>query len=118
MKDERVYLIHILECIAKIEEYTEGGRQVFVEHSLVQDGVMRNLEVIGEAASNVSLDFRQRHRNVSWRRAINLRNVLIHNYMGVSIEAVWNDVVVFTPSLKVQVSSLLDQLDKDAEPNS
>ena len=56
MKDDRLYLIHMTECIAKIEQYTAGGRDVFIASSLLQDAVIRNFEIIGEAAKRVSLE--------------------------------------------------------------
>ena len=64
MKDEFVYLQHILDCIGRIEEYTQEGRQAFLNQPLIQDAVMRNLEVIGEAASNVSPEFRRAIRTL------------------------------------------------------
>jgi uncharacterized protein with HEPN domain len=91
VKDDLVYLTHIQERIAKIETYTKGGRQVFMDEPMIQDAVMRNLEVIGEAANNVSPEFRRAHPEVGWWRAIALRNVLIHNYIGVKIIRVWSD---------------------------
>jgi uncharacterized protein with HEPN domain len=105
MKDPLLYIGHMLECISKIETYTLGGRGQFLTDSLIQDAVLRNLEIIGEAASNIALEFRQSHPNVEWRRAIALRNVLIHNYAGIRIERVWTDVTSTLPNLKAHSSS-------------
>src|SRR5260221_13756579 len=107
LKEDRIFLRHIQECIAKIETYTKGGRRAFMEEPMIQDAVMRNLEIIGEAASNVSPEFRGAHPEVGWRRAIGLRNVLIHNYVGVEINRVWSDVAMTLPKLKEQILALL-----------
>lgn len=61
MKDDKLYLISILECINRIELYTAGGRDAFLTSTLIQDGVIRNFEVIGEAAKRVSTEIRQSH---------------------------------------------------------
>ena len=110
MKSERVYLIHILDCIARIETYTSGGRQVFLHDPMVQDAVLRNLEVIGEAANNLPTEFRRVHPEVDWRHAIELRNVLIHNYMGVNVARVWSDVARTIPQLKGQIDAIVATL--------
>lgn len=107
MKDESVYLKHILDAIKKIESYTTGGRKAFFQNTMVQDAVIRNLEVIGEAVRSLSPDFRRRHREVPWRSITALRNVLIHEYFGVEPEIVWRVVRRRLPSLKGYVETLL-----------
>ena len=67
MKDESVYLRHILDAIKKIQSYTSGGAKEFFQNTLVQDAVIRNLEIIGEAVRNLSIEFRRRHPEVPWR---------------------------------------------------
>lgn len=107
MKDESVYLKHILDAIEKIESYTTGGRKTFFQNTMVQDAVIRNLEIIGEAVRNLSLEFRRRHPEVPWRSITALRNVLIHEYFGVELEIVWRVVKRRLPSLKRYVEMLL-----------
>lgn len=88
-KDPRVYLAHILECIQKIERFTAGGRERFLADELVQDAVLRNFEVIGEAAKRLDDAYRAAHPEIPWRSLAGLRNVLIHQYEGVDLERVW-----------------------------
>jgi uncharacterized protein with HEPN domain len=107
LKDDRVYLVHIQQCIEKIETYTKDGARAFREEPMIQDAVMRNLEIIGEAAKNLSAAFRREHPEVGWRRAMALRNMLIHNYMGVNVRRVWSDVTQTIPTLKAQIDALL-----------
>jgi uncharacterized protein with HEPN domain len=67
-KDMRVYLAHILECIEKIERFTRGGKEEFLQEALIQDAVIRNLEVIGEASKRVDNSYRTSHPQIPWRK--------------------------------------------------
>src|SRR6185295_1247790 len=78
MKDVSAYLKHIRESIAKIEKYTKGGRKTFLEDTMIQDSVIRNLEIIGEAAGNLPANLRKAYPKVPWRSMTGMRNVLIH----------------------------------------
>jgi uncharacterized protein with HEPN domain len=82
MSDESVYLKHIRDAIARIEMYTVDGRERFFRDPMVQDAVIRNLEIIGEAVSHLSLDFRQQHPEIPWRSIRALRNVLVTNTLA------------------------------------
>ena len=92
MKGDAVYLKHIQDAIGKIETYAAQGRKEFFQDSLVQDGVIPNLDVVGEAVKHLSSDMKKRHPAIPWRSITALRNVLIHEYFGVDIEAVWRVV--------------------------
>ena len=93
MKDDKLYLIHILECIEKIESYTREGREAFMTTPVLQDAVIRNCEIIGEAAKRVSDEMKQALWEVPWRQLAGFRDVLIHNYPGVDVGEVWNIIV-------------------------
>ncbi|MER3456321.1 MAG: DUF86 domain-containing protein [candidate division GAL15 bacterium] len=111
-KDPRVYLAHILECIQKIERFTAGGRERFLADELVQDAVLRNFEVIGEAAKRLDDAYRAAHPEIPWRSLAGLRDVLIHQYEGVDLERVWAIVEGDLPGLKRAVAALLPPLDQ------
>ena len=90
MKSHIVLVRHILDSIARIETYVDKmDKRQFVVNFLVQDGVIRNLEIIGEASKNIPEDIRSRHANVPWRKIMGMRNKLVHEYFGVDIETVW-----------------------------
>ena len=89
MKDALAYLKHIQGAIARIETYTTKGRAAFMRGHMAQDGVIRNLEVIGEAVRNLPAEFRRQHPTIPWRSITALRNVLIHEYFGVDLTIVW-----------------------------
>ena len=110
-KDPRVYLAHILECTQKIERYTAEGKDHFMSDSMVQDAVLRNLEVIGEATKRLDDAYRKTHPQIPWRAVAGLRDVLIHQYEGVDMDRVWNVVVDALPNLKDAMAELLPPLD-------
>ena len=108
MKDDKVFLQNILECIVKIEKYTNSGKEEFMSSDLIQDAVIRNLEIVGEATKRVSQRIKEQHQEIPWRQMAGLRDVLIHDYMGISLKIVWNVVLNELPQLKVKIVELLD----------
>jgi uncharacterized protein with HEPN domain len=111
-KDPRVYLAHILECTQKIERFTAEGRERFFQDAMVQDAVLRNFEVIGEAAKRLDDAYRAAHPEVPWRALAGLRDVLIHQYEGVDLEKVWAIVERELPGLCEAIAGLLPPLDQ------
>jgi uncharacterized protein with HEPN domain len=111
-KDPRVYLAHILECILKIERFTSGGEVQFFSEAMLQDAVIRNFEVIGEAAKRIDEAYRTAHPKIPWRALGGLRDVLIHQYEGVDLERVWTIVAKELPLLKEAIVVLLPPLDQ------
>ena len=103
MKDDAVYLQHILECIARIEQYTKAGRTEFTTSTLIQDGVLRNLQTLGQSVLKLSEPFKSSHPEVDWQSIVGLRNVLVHDYLGVSVTRVWEIVEQDLPALKAKV---------------
>lgn len=112
MKDDRVYLQHILRCISRIEEYTRGGRDEFFTSSLVQDAVIRNLQTMAESSQRLSQDRKSLRPEVDWKALSGFRNVLIHNYMGVDLEYVYRAIVNDMPRLKIACTEILKSLGK------
>ncbi|HET7580804.1 MAG TPA: DUF86 domain-containing protein [Bacillales bacterium] len=91
MKEDRVYLTHILECISDIESYVET-KEDFYQSKLIQDAVIRNMVIIGEATKNISTELRSREKDIPWREMAALRDVLIHKYFGLELKIIWNVV--------------------------
>jgi uncharacterized protein with HEPN domain len=112
MKEDKLYLIHIAECIRRIELYTRDGRESFIDSTLQQDAVIRNLEIIGEAVKHLSPELRRSHTGVPWRRIAGLRDVLIHDYLSVDLDEVWNISERDLPDLKRRISSVLEGLER------
>jgi uncharacterized protein with HEPN domain len=92
-RDPRLYLDDILEAIIQIQKYTAlMNYDAFVGDRKTQDAVVRNLEIIGEAAGRLPESMQARARAIEWRKITGLRNILAHEYFGVSLPVVW-DVV-------------------------
>ncbi|MBI3977539.1 MAG: DUF86 domain-containing protein [Chloroflexi bacterium] len=111
MRDDRLYLIHIAERIQRIESFTQHGRETFMQSLLLQDAVIRNFEVIGEAARHLSQQLTQSHPEVPWRQVAGFRNLLIHDYMGVSLTQVWEIVERDLLDLKRHVEAILQDVE-------
>jgi uncharacterized protein with HEPN domain len=110
-KDPAVYLRHILDCIARIEDYVREGREAFLGDTKTQDAVIRNLEVIGQAVKDLGTDaLGTRNASVPWGAVAGLRNVLAHQYLGVDINLVWRIVERDLPSLKGAVERVLSDM--------
>jgi uncharacterized protein with HEPN domain len=99
----------VLEAIEKVERYVAVGHQEFMAVSHWQDAVIRQLEIIGEAVKRISPDLLGRFPEIPWRRFAGLRDVLIHQYMGVDIEAVWRVTQQDLPPLRQAVEDLLER---------
>jgi len=107
-RDSKVYLDDILQAAGRIGEYTRGlSREKFVADRRTLDAVIRNLEVIGEAAKQVPEEVRARCPQVEWKRLAGLRDILIHQYFGVDSEIIWDVVRNKVPQLEREVRKLL-----------
>jgi uncharacterized protein with HEPN domain len=111
-KDPRVYLAHILECAQKIERYTKSGQKKFLEDTMTQDAVIRNFEIMGEAAKRVPETYRRQHPEIPWRLMAGFRDVLIHAYEGIDLKRVWRIVRDDLPVVKKAIEKLLPPLDE------
>ena len=108
MKDDRVYLRHILDAIEKTETYLKGQtRESFSKNDMMVDAVVRELEIIGEATNHLSDSFRAEHPEIPWRDAIDMRNFLIHEYFGVRTNVVWDTCKNDLPLMREMMAKLL-----------
>ena len=111
MKQDRTYLKHIQDSIATINRYVSVGYQEFIAHSHWQDATIRQLEIIGEATKRLSPDIRTRYSHIPWRRIAGLRDILVHNYLGVDIDAVWEVTQQNLPELENAIDQILRELE-------
>ena len=108
MNKARLYLESIRDCLERIAEYTAVGEEAFLCSRLIQDGVIRNLEVIGEATKNLSAELRATSPEIPWRQIAGMRDVLIHDYHKVNLGRVWRTVADDLPPLRNLVTRLLN----------
>jgi uncharacterized protein with HEPN domain len=85
VKDDRLYLIHISECIARIEQYTKDGKHSFLADIKTQDAVLRNLQTLSESTQRLSDKLKAKYPEVDWNGIAGFRNILVHNYLGISL---------------------------------
>jgi len=106
-RDDSVYLGHIRDAIARIESYLQGVSEAeFLDTPMVQDAVMHQIQIIGEAASRVSASSKAQSNHIPWRDIIGMRSKLVHDYMGVDLEAVWETARKDIPVLKSALNNL------------
>ncbi len=116
MKDDRLYLIHMRECIARVEQYTTGGREGFLASTLIQDAVLRNLETLAESSQRLSSSLKNQHPEINWRAIAGFRNVLVHDYLGVAMSEVWDIIERHLPDLKAVIQASLEGPEKLPRP--
>jgi uncharacterized protein with HEPN domain len=111
-KDPRVDLAHIVERAARIEEYHRDGEAAFMRDTKTQDAVIRNFEVIGEAAKRVPTEYRAEHPSIPWQLMAGFRDVLIHGYEGVDVGRVWSTATRDLPAVRSAIAAFLPPLEQ------
>ena len=99
MKDDRLYLGHILEAVERILAYSDEGEDAFRRELKTQDAIIRNLQVMGEAVKKVSQPTRVAHPDIPWKDIAGMRDRVVHDYFGVSLDIVWDVVRNHVPPL-------------------
>jgi len=103
------FLRDILRAVSAIERYTEAGKEAFFANEMIQDAVVRRLEIMGEAARNVSPALREAERAVPWKLMIGTRDNLIHGYFKVDLDVAWAIVEHDLAPLKREIARILGQ---------
>jgi uncharacterized protein with HEPN domain len=101
-------LIHITECIERIERYTEPGDDAFLSDTMIQDAVLRNLHTLSESTQRLSDALKGQHPEVDWPSIAAFRNVVVHDYLGIDLPRIWDIVERDLPSLKRAISMMLE----------
>lgn len=110
MKDDQLYLLHIGECLERSEEYVGEGKEAFFADHKTQDAVLRNLQILAESSQRLSEPLKASRPEIDWRGIAGLRNILGHDYLGISLPRVWEIVEVFLPKLRTAVNLWLETL--------
>lgn len=109
-RDSSVFFEDMFSAISKIQKYVQDlSFEEFSEDEMRVDAVIRNLEIIGEAAGNVSIEVRNNYPDIQWKKIVGLRNILIHEYFGVDLEIVWDIIENNLDKLKFEVEKSLNK---------
>ena len=111
MRDDRERLLDIREAIERINKYAVRGKKAFEEDELVQNWIIHHLQIIGEAANQLSKNYQERNPDTPWSKIIGMRNILVHNYFDIDTAIVWTVVERDLPILKRNIDNML----KDAK---
>ena len=107
-KDPKIFLIHILECIEAIEEYSKGlTEKQFLKDQRAQDAIVRRFEIIGEATKHLPSSLKDKYPKVQWREIMSMRDRLIHEYFNVMMDLVWETVKKDLPKFKKQIQKMV-----------
>ncbi len=106
-RDIRLFIQDILDNITDIESFSKGlNKEKFESDRLRQNAIIRSLEIIGEAAKNIPDSIRGKYPSIEWKKIAGFRDVLSHAYFGVSMDRVWNIIVLDLPKLKKEISNI------------
>lgn len=108
-KADRIYLEHILDCVALIRDYTRNGKTEFMASALVQDAVLRRLQTMAESTQRLSEELKEKAPGVNWRALAGFRNVLVHEYLGgIDLEQVWGAIERDLSGLETAVREMME----------
>ena len=113
-RDYRLYMNDILEAIKKIEEYVKGmSFDDFTEDARTIDAVVRNFEIIGEAAKHIPSTIRKKYPDIPWKEMAGMRDKLVHAYFGVNLKVVWETIKNRLPEVKQLVKDLFETINQE-----
>jgi len=109
MKEDLIYVSHILTAIADIKEFTEGmNKKDFFKNRMAEHAVVRNIEVIGEASKHLSARFKEKYKDIPWKDIVKMRNKVTHFYFGINYDTVWQVVKRDIPALREKLEAIIE----------
>ena len=116
--DDGTYLLHIRECMRRVLDYTADGKDAFWKDFRTQDAVLRNLQTLGESSQRLSTSLKDKRPEIDWRAIGGFRNILVHDYLGVNLDEVWEIITLDLPKLKEAILALSAELGLPPEPTA
>lgn len=108
IKEDGIYLEHVLTALHKVRNYIgDKDEDAFMKDSIIQDAVIRQFEVVGEATKRISKELKARHQEIPWKEMAGMRDILIHDYIDVDLFMVWKTAKDDVPQLIKQVEKLI-----------
>ena len=115
MNADKLYVLHMQECLQNIDEFVVGGRAQFLDSKLIQSAVLYALQTLAESSQRLSEERKATHPEIDWVAIRGFRNRLVHDYLRIDLERVWLIITDFLPPLWVAVASMLNDLDHTTE---
>ncbi len=111
MKEDRVYIEYILQCIELIKAYCEGGKEEFLNNQMVQDAILRRLQTLAESTQRLSDHLKQKNPDIDWRSISGFRNILVHDYLGgIDLDIAWEVVNNYLSDLQEKLAKILSEI--------
>lgn len=107
MREDRERLLDIVEAIERIEKYAARGMEAFEGEELIQNWIVHHLQIIGEACRGLSDELTRQRSEVPWANMVGMRNILVHRYFGIDLQAVWSVVEADLPVLRGKIEAIL-----------
>lgn len=107
MKDESAYLRHILECSKAVQGYVAEGRGAFHQDRRTQKAVLRELQELSESLQHISQETKEKHPEIPWRDISAFRNVLVHDYLGINLDRIWEIIHEDLPPLVEKIKHVI-----------
>lgn len=107
MRNPEERILDMLEAIKRIEKYAVRGRHAFTGDELIQTYVVHNLQIFGEAAFKLPLEYRDQHPEIPWSKIMGMRHILVHDYFAIDLDIVWNVVENELPLLKQKLQEII-----------
>ena len=108
-KEHLVYIEHMLDCIHRVDEYVES-KALFYDSHLVQDAVVRNLQVMAESSQRLPEDIKHQYSDISWDDISGFRNILVHDYLGIDLDVIWSVVEQELPRLEKVLNEISSKI--------
>ncbi len=112
-RNDVLYLYDIAECCRKIGRYVDGvSEDDFKQDPLIQDAVVRNIEIIGEASKCLSTELRDENPQIEWKEIMRMRDKIVHHYFKIDHDVVWQTISTDVPEMEIQIDSILEGVTK------
>ncbi len=108
VRNDKLYIFDIKKCCQKIEEYLENVTEDdFLKNEMLQDALVRNIEIIGEASKNLSAELRKENPQIAWREIMRMRDKIVHHYFRLNLDVIWQTATEDIPNLKPEIEKIM-----------